>query len=211
MLLASLCFGVKDILAQGFPPNPAGVRAQPTNNIYSRRGPLPGNPTYDSENNEVDKVLSDEFEETVKTTRFRPTNERKSPPGNPRPVADSNANSLDVNYNDRVQIQLNVNRAKGPNSSYAGSDETDNNNDGVISPTKDEASLQNNDVQKIGWNSQALKTLAGEVADSVLAEADKLFVALGKGSFSREPTSQLQPASSSSPFPSDDVGNYIIC
>lgn len=65
--------------------------------------------------------------------------------------------------------------------------------------------LQNNDLQKIGLSTRALKSLAEKVADAILAKADELYESLKGGNGARAVTDGQGKVSDS------DVGNYVIC
>ncbi len=66
--------------------------------------------------------------------------------------------------------------------------------------------LENNDVQKIGLSTQALKSLAEQVADSILVEADKLYESLKRGNGGWSVVADGQGKLSDS-----NVGNFVIC
>lgn len=65
--------------------------------------------------------------------------------------------------------------------------------------------LQNNDVQKIGLSTRALKSLAEQVADSILVEADKLHESLKRGN------GGSAVADGQGKFSDSNVGNFVIC
>ncbi|CAL8109447.1 unnamed protein product [Orchesella dallaii] len=170
-------------------------------------------------NHDTDQIIVDEKVEDVKTVRFG--NHKKNPyddsssgkrKGNHRNSHHSSksksiSNSADEDDDDKKnEIQTRRNhRKQGRNGNQ---DSSSSNNADSATFELEEARIPSEPVRKgDGLDSRELKHFIEDVAESILAEADRLYgvIESGSGVGFRDATSTLQLSSSF------DVGNYIIC